>query len=206
MAQTPEAVVFDIGNVLVQWDPRHLYRKIFAVEAEMEAFLAGICTMDWHMEHDRGVSFAENAALLKARHPDSAALIDLRGARYGEMAPDRVPGVAPLVEELAAAGIPLYGLSNMPHGFLAELTARFPELGHLGTTVVSAELGVLKPDPAVYLALIERTGLRPEATLFIDDSAKNVEAARQLGFHTHHFAGAEGLRAALQAAGFAVPA
>lgn len=206
MAKAPEAVVFDIGNVLVQWDPRHLYRKVFAAEAEMEAFLAGICTMEWHMEHDRGLSFAENAVRLKARHPDSAALIDLWGARRGEMAPDRVPGVAPIMEALAAAGIPLYGLSNMPHGFFDELAARFPELRLLRQTVVSAELGVLKPDPAVYLALIERTALRPEATFFTDDSVKNVEAARKLGFIAHHFTGAEGLRAALQAAGFAVPA
>lgn len=206
MARVPEAVVFDIGNVLVQWDPRHLYRKVFDDEAEMEAFLAQVCTMDWHMDHDRGVSFTENAARLKARHPDSAVLIDLWGERRGEMAPDRVPGVAPMVEALSAAGIPLYGLSNMPHGFFDELAARFPELRLLRETVVSAELGVLKPDPAIYLALIERTGLRPDATLFIDDSAKNVEAARKLGFIAHHFTGAEGLRAALQASGFAAVA
>lgn len=196
-----EAVVFDIGNVLIEWDPRHLYRKVFPSEAEMEAFLGEVCTMEWHLAHDRGLSFAENAAPLKARHPDKAGLIDLWGARYGEMVPGRVAEVAPLVEALGGAGVPLHGLTNMPAGFLSELRVRFPELRLLRETVVSGEEGLLKPDAAIYEILIGRADLTPSRTLFIDDSPRNVDAANRLGFVGHRFTGAEGLAAELRSHG-----
>ncbi len=201
-----EAVVFDIGNVLIQWDPRHLYRKVFSSEAEMEAFLAEICTMEWHLEHDRGRSFADNAAPLKARHPHKAALIDIWGSRYGEMVPDRVAGASALVEALHGAGIPLHGLTNMPSGFFPQLCARFPELRLLRETVVSGDEGLLKPDAAIYEVMIARAGLDPARTLFIDDSPRNVEAAIRLGFHGHRFTGRDALAAELRALGLPVAA
>jgi FMN phosphatase YigB (HAD superfamily) len=200
-----EAIVFDIGNVLVQWDPRHLYRKVFVSEAEMEAFLGEVCTMQWHLEHDRGLSFAENAARLKVQHPDKAGLIDLWGGRYGEMVPDRVADVAPLVEALDGAGIALHGLTNMPVGFFPELCARFSELRLLRETVVSGEEGLLKPDAAIYEVLIGRAGLTPSRALFIDDSPRNVEAAVRLGFHGHRFTGAGELAAELRSRGLLRP-
>ena len=205
MADRLEAVVFDIGNVLVQWDPRHLYRKVFASEAEMEAFRGEVCTMEWHLEHDRGLSLAENAARLKSRHPDKAGLIDLWGERYGEMVPDRVADVASLVEALDAAGIALHGLTNMPVGFFPELCGRFPELRRLRETVVSGEEGLMKPDAAIYEVLIGRAGLTPARTLFIDDSPRNVEAALRLGFLGHRFTGAGELAAELRSLGLLRP-
>ncbi|ABS63640.1 HAD-superfamily hydrolase, subfamily IA, variant 3 [Parvibaculum lavamentivorans DS-1] len=201
MGEKLDTVVFDIGNVLIQWDPRHLYRSIFPDEAEMEAFLANVCTMEWHIEHDRGVPFADNALGLKARHPAHADLIDLWGARYLEMTPDRVPGTAALLRGLKAGGIALHGLTNMPSPVFPALCERYPELLLLEQTVVSGDEGILKPDPRIYRILIGRAGIDPSRTLFIDDSARNVETAASLGFHTHIFTGADGLEGALRGHG-----
>ncbi|MGB5949296.1 MAG: HAD family phosphatase [Parvibaculum sp.] len=196
MAQI-DTVVFDLGNVLFQWDPRHLYRRHFASEAEMEHFLATVCTLEWHLAHDYGVSFEENAACLKALHPGAAALIDLWRTGFQEMIPGPVPGTSALITALKARGHRLHGLTNMPAPVYPELCVRFPELALLEEVVVSGEEGVIKPDPRIYEILIGRTGLEPSRALFIDDSRRNVDAAAALGFHTHHFTDAEGLRADL---------
>jgi HAD superfamily hydrolase (TIGR01509 family) len=188
-----DTIVFDIGNVLVGWDPRHLYRKVFATEAEMEWFLSDICTMEWHLAHDRGVSFEENGAKLKAIHPEHADLIDLWWTRYAEMIPGRVPGTSDLLHALGDRGLALHGLTNMPVPVFDHLREAYPELQRFGTTVVSGAEGVIKPDPRIFEILIERAGIAPQNAMFIDDSRKNVEAAAQLGFETHHFVDAAGL-------------
>tara|TARA_R110000824_G_scaffold390760_3_gene587523 strand:+ start:4803 stop:5417 length:615 start_codon:yes stop_codon:yes gene_type:complete len=201
MAGAVTSVVFDIGNVLVGWDPRHLYRKVFASEPEMERFLAEICTMEWHLAHDYGVSFEENAARLKSVHPDHGDLIDLWWSRYSEMIPGRVPGTAELLHAMADKSIMLHGLTNMPVPVFDYLREAYPELQRFGTTVVSGAEGVIKPDPRIFEILIERAGLVPEDTLFIDDSRKNIDAAAGLGFQTHHFVHAEGLAGDLRQLG-----
>lgn len=182
-----DTIVFDIGNVLVGWDPRHLYRKVFATEAEMERFLAEICTMEWHLAHDYGVSFAENAARLKEIHPTHDDLIDLWWSRYAEMIPGRVPGTVDLLHALGDKGLTLHGLTNMPVPVFDYLREAYPELQRFGTAVVSGAEGMIKPDPRIFELLIERSGLVPQASFFIDDSHKNIEAAAALGFETHHF-------------------
>lgn len=189
-----DTVVFDIGNVLVGWDPRHLYRKVFATEAEVEQFLAEICTMEWHLAHDQGVSFEENGLKLKALHPAHADLIDMWHGRYAEMIPGRIPGTAELLHQLGDNSVSLHGLTNMPSTVFAYLRETYRELQRFGVTVVSGDEGVIKPDPRIFEILIERTGLVPAQTLFIDDSIRNIEAAATLGFATHHFETAEGLR------------
>lgn len=194
-------VVFDIGNVLVAWDPRHLYRKVFEREAEMERFLSEVCTMEWNIAHDAGVPFEENAARLKARHPDHHALIDMYSARYMEMCPNAVPGSAEIVQDLKARGVPVHGLTNMPSSIYPELRAAFPAIAALEVTVVSGDEKLLKPGREIYELLIERAGLPAERTLYIDDSAANVEAAEKLGMCGHHFKHADGLRAELEALG-----
>lgn len=194
MSDSLDTVVFDIGNVLIAWDPRHLYRKVFASEAEVERFLAEVCTLDWHLAHDYGVSFEENAAALKALHPDHAELIDMWGRRYIEMIPGRIPGTVDLLHALGDGGIGLHGLTNMPTVTFAHLREAYPELKRFKTTVVSGDEGVVKPDPRIFEILIERAGLQPQRTLFIDDSLANVEAASKLGFATHRFKDASILR------------
>lgn len=197
MAQLMEpeinTVVFDVGNVLVGWDPRHLYRKVFADEAEMERFLAEVCTNEWHLAHDYGVSFEENAARLKKIHPAYGDLIDLWRTRYAEMIPGRVPGTAALLHALADNGVSLHGLTNMPVPVFDYLREAYPELQRFATTVVSGAEGVIKPDQRIFNLLIERAGLVPAHTLFIDDSQANVSTAIELGFVTHHFKDAQAL-------------
>ena len=199
-----DTIVFDIGNVLVGWDPRHLYRKVFASEAEMERFLAEICTNEWHLAHDRGVSFEENGAKLKALHPSHSEHIDFWHTRYAEMIPGRIPGTADLLHALADKGFTIHGLSNMPVPVFDYLRVAYPELQRFQTTVVSGAEGVLKPDPRIYEILVARAGLVPESAYFIDDSKANIAAAAALGFQTHHFTDAATLGQDLAARGLIV--
>ena len=196
-----DTVVFDLGNVIFGWNPRHLYRKVFGDEAEMEDFLHTVCTMAWHLEHDRGATFRENAAALKKEHPGWAELIDMWGARFQEMIPGRLPGTRAVIEALAARGTMLHGITNMPSEAYPMLRERFDELRLLKVTVVSGDEGIVKPDRRIFDILVERTGLDPARALFIDDSRANIEAAGELGFQVHHFAGAQGLAGRLEALG-----
>ena len=108
-------VVFDLGGVLIDWDPRHLYRKLFADnEAAMEHFLATVCTPEWHRHHDAGRSFAEGARVLKDLHPDKAELIDAFGTRFDEMIAGPIAGSVEILQELRDREVPLYALSNWP--------------------------------------------------------------------------------------------
>ncbi|WP_084396373.1 HAD-IA family hydrolase [Henriciella aquimarina] len=196
-------VLFDLGNVVVDWKPVRLYRQIFPTEEEARRFCDEVCTLAWHVEHDRGVPMAENAARLKAEYPHHAAEIDAWRTRWFDMFDGYVTGTDALIEALDAAGHPLYGLSNMPAEVWPETLERFPVLGRLRDVVVSGEEGVVKPDPAIYEIALKRMGHPdPGDVFFIDDSLKNVEAARALGLDTHHFQGADDLEKALAARGF----
>jgi len=196
------AVVFDVGNVLIEWDPRNLYRSLIPDEAEREAFLAQVCSHDWNLEQDRGRLWAEAIAERVALFPQHEALIRAYSDRWAEMVPGEVPGSVAILKALREAGVPLYAITNFSSEKFAEAQARFPFLTRFVDVVVSAEERLLKPDPAIYRVLLDRNGLRAEACLFIDDSERNVEAARAVGMQAHHFRGAEGLAAALRAAGF----
>ena len=198
---TVDTVVFDLGNVVFGWNPRHLYRKVFDDEAEMETFLHTVCTMAWHLAHDRGTSFRENAEALKKEFPEQGRLIDMWGERFQEMIPGRVPGTLEIMEALKAHGLAMHGITNMPAEAYPVLRERFPELRMLEVTVVSGEEGVIKPHRRIFDILVERTGLVPARTLFIDDSRINIDAAEELGFQAHHFAGAAGLAEHLDALG-----
>lgn len=191
-----EAVVFDIGGVLVEWDPRHLYRSLLS-EHEMEAFLGEICTLEWHAQHDRGVPFADSALELSARHPEHEALIRAWGERWDEMIPGSYPGTVAIVHELHRTGIVLAGLTNWPAETFPRAVERFPFLGLLDPIVVSGREGIAKPDPALFRILIERASLDPLRTVYIDDAPANVTAASDLGFVALHYRTATDLRSEL---------
>ena len=110
----PRAVLWDVGNVIVRWDPRALYAKIFREPAELDRFLSHVCTLDWHVEHDRGVSFADNAAPLIDRFPEYAAHIRAWDERFDEMLSGPIPETAAVIEALAAREVPQFALTNMP--------------------------------------------------------------------------------------------
>jgi 2-haloacid dehalogenase len=170
-------VVFDLGGVLIDWDPRHLYRKLFAGDdAAMEHFLATVCTHDWHRHHDAGRSFAEGCRLLKAEHPDKADLIDAFGARQDEMIAGPIDDAVAILRDLCNVGVSLYALSNWPAEGFSSVRQRFEFLAWFRGILVSGEVGVIKPDPRIYELLIERFGVEPQRTVYIDDVEANVVA------------------------------
>lgn len=194
-----DTVVFDIGNVLIQWDPRHLYRKLIPDASEMERFLAEICTDAWNIEQDRGRTWEEAIAERVPLFPQHEALIRAYSDRWHEMVPGEVPGTVAVLEALRARGVPLYAITNFSVQKFAEAQARFAFLRGFRDVVVSGAERLLKPDPAIYHALLSRNGLEASRCLFIDDSAKNVAGARAVGMAAHHFRDADALREELRA-------
>ncbi len=197
-----EAVVFDLGGVLLDWNPRHLYRKLFpGDEPGMEEFLARICTPAWNAELDRGQPFAEAIARRQAEHPEWAARIAAYRERWIEMIAGTFEESVTILAELRSRRVPIYALSNWSAETYPEAQAQFECLGWFGGVLISGEVGLLKPDPAIYRLLRDRFDLTPATTLFVDDVAVNTEAARDLGFQVEIFRGAESLRARLVSAG-----
>ena len=195
------AVVFDIGGVLLDWDPRRFYAPLIPDPAELDRFLTEICTPDWNATLDAGRPFNEACDELAARHPDHAELIHA-WKRQDEMVRGEVPGTAALVDHLRAAGTPLYLLTNMPVDVFAARRARYEVLRRFDGAVVSGEEGVLKPSAAIFARLAERYRLDPPATLFVDDAEVNVAGARAAGFAAHRFVDAPTLAACLRERGF----
>jgi 2-haloacid dehalogenase/putative hydrolase of the HAD superfamily len=197
----PRAVVWDFGNVIVRWDARTLYSKIFPDPAERDRFLAEVCTIDWHIATDRGVSFAENCGSLAARHPEHEAAIWAWKDRWWEMFSGSIAETEAAIEALDAKGVPQFGLSNVSLETLERTMAMSPAFSRLKGVVASAAEGLIKPDPAIFRLASERFGFAPEELMFVDDAAHNIKAARDLGFHVHHFTDPAALRPALEAAG-----
>jgi 2-haloacid dehalogenase len=189
-----KAVVFDLGGVLIDWDPRYLYRKLLADEAEVEEFLATICTPEWNIEQDRGRPFAEAVAELSARHPAHAANIAAFHERWPEMLGGDIPGAVELLAELRATGLPLYALTNWSAETFVLARERFEFLDWFDGLLVSGEERIIKPDPAIFQLLLDRFGLDAGATLFVDDSEANVAAADALGFDAVRFRDPDRLR------------
>jgi 2-haloacid dehalogenase len=187
-------VVFDIGNVLIGWDPRALYRKIFASEDEVTWFLGNVCTSDWNLEQDRGRSFADAIAEAIARHPQHAKAIEAYDRRWAETILGPIAGTVAILEELDARGTPLYAITNWHQDKFRETRGRFSFLHRFRDIVVSGDERLIKPDPAIYELLLARNGLTAESCLFIDDSHRNVVGAQAVGMQAHHFTSPEALR------------
>ena len=181
-------VVFDIGNVLLRWDPRFLYERIFDDRSEMEVFLAEICTPDWNLALDRGGRFDEAVAALSAQHPHYAAEIRAFDERWLEMIPHVIAENVALLASLKATGRPVYAITNFSAEKFMVARENFPFLDDFDGVVVSAHERLLKPDPAIYQILFSRYGLRARDCVFIDDSAANIEAALALGMKAVHYA------------------
>lgn len=194
-------VLWDVGNVIVRWDPRTLYSKIFPDPAERDRFLGEVCTMAWHSAHDFGVSFADNRRDLLARHPEHREAILAWETRWWEMFSGAIPETEDAIHALADRGAPQVALTNMSHETWEGTFAMSPAFGRLAGKVVSGLDGVAKPDAAIFHLAAERAGLAPEELLFVDDSAGNIRAAEALGFRTHLFADPKTLRPALENVG-----
>jgi 2-haloacid dehalogenase len=197
-----DTVVFDLGGVLVDWNPRYLYRKLFAEdEAGMERFLAEVCNGHWNEQQDAGRPFAEAVALLVARHPELRELIEAYDHRWPEMLGGPIDGTVSVLSELKAAGHPLYALTNWSAEKFPVARERYDFLGWFRGILVSGEERLKKPDPAIFRLMAARYGLTPERTVYIDDAPHNVAAAEALGFRALRFTAPERLRLDLAAFG-----
>jgi 2-haloacid dehalogenase len=194
-------VIFDLGKVLIDWDPRILYRKIFNDEAKVEWFLATICTMEWNLEQDRGRSFADAVEILAAQHPNYAEQIAAYDVRWHETIPGEIGGSVDILEALHKSGTPLYAITNWNQHKFRETKLRFPFLGLFRDIVVSGDERLVKPDAAIYQLCLSRNNLKAENCIFIDDSLKNVKAAEAIGMKAHHFTTPQGLRTELKGLG-----
>ena len=201
MRTGPAAVLFDVGNVIVRWDPRTLYSKIFPDAGERDRFLADVCTPAWHVEHDRGAAMADTIPALVARFPQYEDAIRAWLDRHPEMFSGAIPETEAVIEDLFARGVPLFALTNMPRDYWAFTQSLSPVFSRFRDIVVSSDEGLIKPDPRIFELACARAGLAPHDLLFIDDSPANVDAARALGFHVHLFADPAALRPAMQANG-----
>lgn len=201
IASRPSIVVFDIGNVLIDWDPRRLYRKIFADEAACDRFLREVCTMEWNLQMDRGRAFADAVAEKIAEFPHLAAEIRAYDERWGEMVSGPIAGSVALKARLRAAGTPLYAITNFSREKFDYALARFPFLADFDGIVVSADVGMVKPERDIFELFLRRFAVPAEACVFVDDSPPNVATARSLGMIAHHFRGAEGFEAELRRVG-----
>jgi 2-haloacid dehalogenase len=194
-------VLFDLGGVLVDWNPRHLYRRVFSDEAAMELFLATVCTQAWNEEQDEGRPFGEGVELLLAQHPQHAEEIRAYDSRWDEMMKGPIDGSVAILGELRSRGVPLFALTNWSAEKFPLARTRFAFLEWFDGILVSGEERLKKPDPRIYRLAIERFGLEPSKTLYVDDAEVNIAAAALLGFNTHRFVEAAALRRRLVTCG-----
>lgn len=196
-----DTVVFDLGGVLVDWNPRYLYRRLFDDEAAMERFLAEVCTSHWNEQQDAGRPWNEAIAGLCAQHPRHAALIAAYRERWDEMLRGPIDGSLAILDELRARGVPLYALTNWSHETFPLARQRYRFMDAFLGIVVSGEERLIKPDPEIYRRLLSRYRLDPVRTVYIDDAPRNVEAAARLGMHALHYRDPATLRGELRSAG-----
>jgi 2-haloacid dehalogenase len=198
-----DVVIFDFGGVLIDWNPRYLYRKLFGDdEAAMEAFLAEVTTPEWNLQQDAGRSWDEAVRLLTEEHPTKAELIAAYQHRWEETLGGAIDDSLHILRELKDAGHPLYGLTNWSQETFPVAIERFDFLALFDGIVVSGQEGMVTPDPKLYQTLLERYDVDPTRAVFIDDNKANVDAAEAFGIHGIHFHTPAQLRAELVALGF----
>jgi 2-haloacid dehalogenase len=180
-------VVFDVGGVLIDWNPRYLYRKLIAEEAEMERFLAEVCTPEWHSQHDLGVQYEDTIPSLVAAHPEWANEIRAWTERFVEMYGGVLDDTVALLLELHQRRVPLVASTNWGAESWAEAKVRYEFLQCFDGALISGEVGIAKPDPLFFEVLIETFALVPQETLYIEDNLTNLQAASDKGFVTHPF-------------------
>ncbi len=200
-------VVFDLGGVLIDWNPRHLYRKLFGVdEAGMERFLADVCTPEWNARLDAGRPFAEAVVELAAAHPDEAEMIAAYHTRWEEMLGPAFEGTVEILRDVRRAGYRTYALSNWSAETFPRTRSHYPFLDELDGILISGDVGVGKPDPAIFREFLSRFDVWPQKTIYIDDWDLNVTTAAGLGMTAVRFYDAGKLRSDLRDLGLPLPA
>lgn len=202
---TPRCFLFDIGNVLVDWNPDYLLQKLLPDADAVAAFRAEAMTEARILEMDRGQDWAAQLAEIAVAVPHHLDTAKAYRDRWVETIREPIAGSVTLFEALRAAGYPIYALSNFGAENFAMAEAVYPFLTHFTGRIISGHEGVVKPDPAIYRLAIDRFGLNPAETLFIDDRRENIDAARALGFQGHLFTTPDTLRDALSQMDLSAP-
>ena len=201
---TVQAVVFDIGNVLVEWNPERFYDAEVG-EERRRALFAAVPILAMNDRVDLGAVWADEVAALAAQHPDWAEEIGHWHGRWIEMASPEIPHSVRLLRALRSRGVPVFALSNFGRETFAHAVTHYPFLREFDRAFVSGHLALAKPDAAIYEAVERDGGVAPDALLFADDRPENIEAARARGWRTHLFDGPEGFAARLVAEGLLAP-
>lgn len=186
-------IIFDFGGVLVDWNPRYVYRDHFKDDEKMEWFLENICTDDWNIQQDGGRSLAEATNLLLKQYPEHQSEIEMYYGKWETMLKDLIPGTVEILYELKGK-YPLYGLTNWSAETFPIALKRFDFFQAFDGILVSGEEKLIKPDRKIFELMMEKFSLKPENCIFIDDNLKNVEASREFGIETIHFQNPEDLR------------
>lgn len=195
-----KTLVFDLGGVLIDWNPRYLYRKLIDDENDIDSFLSEVCNAEWNVQQDAGRTLTEATAERIARFPQQKTLIEAFYDRWEEMLGGEIDQTVEILLELKNKGETLYALTNWSGETFPIAEARYDFLQWFDGTLVSGIEKLAKPDPAIFQLLLDRYKLQAKDCLFIDDSKANIEAAARIGFETHHFKSAAGLRQKLIAA------
>ena len=183
-----DVVVFDLGGVLIDWNPRHLYRKLLPDDASIEEFLAEVCTSEWNYQQDAGRTVAEAVGELSGRHPDKAPLIAAYYERWEEMLGGPIHATVEIFRQLrSGTSLKLYALTNWSAETFPVALELYEFLHWFDGRLVSGEEKMRKPFPGIYQRLIERFGIDPKKAIYVDDNIRNVEPARELGFTGIHF-------------------
>jgi 2-haloacid dehalogenase len=192
------SIIFDFGGVLIEWDPRNLYRQHFRQPEQMEQFLEEVNFAQWNVHQDRGRPFAQGIADLSAQFPQHASSIQLMGTRWGETLGDSIRGTVDILRELQRAGYPLYALSNWSAETFPIARRKFDFFDAFREIVLSGAVGMVKPERGIFELMLQKIGRPAHECLFIDDAAANIEQANKMGFQTIHFKSPEQLRMELQ--------
>ena len=194
-------IVFDFGQVLIEWNPRALYRQLFANGQEMEYFLSTVCPSEWNMQMDGGKPFEQGCAERIQLFPQYAEQIKAYYTRWGEMMGGAIEGSVQILRELKQRKYPVYALSNWSTETFPLAQKRFDFLELFDGIVISGVEKCVKPDPEIYQILLDRYHLQAQACIFTDDKPANIEGAKALGFDTILFTSPEALRAELKQRG-----
>jgi len=193
----PSTVVFDLGGVLVDWDPRYLFRQLLPDDAAVEAFLADVCSPEWNAAQDAGRSWAEAVQEASERFPEHAELVAAYDERWWETIGGQIDGTVEVLGELRRRGVGLYAITNWSAEKFDLTFPRFDWLAWFDGIVVSGYERIVKPDPRIFQLLVDRYGVHPRAAVYVDDVAANVAAARAIGMTGLVFTTPEQLRADL---------
>ena len=183
-------VIFDYGNVLVDWNPAYLFLPYFnGDEAKCRYFTDNICNREWFTRMDRGETMDVCVADLQAKYPEYAQAVAMFRDRWFEMCSGEIPGMLELIQDLKSKGVGVYGLTNWPAETFDEARRRFKTIASIDNIVVSSHVKLAKPEPAIYQLLLSKYNLNPEECVFIDDRKDNVDTAIRLGMNGIVFPG-----------------